>query len=115
MQPCPSRESCTRSKAHRRTITVQPQAQHEALLERHEREQTPFKTDYAKRSGVEGTIAQGVRSCDMRRSRYFGEAKTHLGHLMTATAMNLVRMLNWLDELPKSAVKPSAFQRLCAA
>ena len=51
----------------------------------------------------------------MRRSRYLGEAKTCLDHFMTATAINLVRILNWLDELPKSAVKPSAFQRLCAA
>jgi transposase len=115
-KPCPSRELCTKAKTHRRTISIRPQAQHEALIVRREREQTPeFKTDYAKRSGVEGTIAQGTRSCEMRRSRYFGEAKTHLGHLMTATAMNLVRMLNWLDGLPKSAVKPSAFQRLCAA
>lgn len=114
-KPCPSRESCTRSKANRRTISIRTQAQHEALLERRQREQTAaFKTDYAKRSGVEGSIAQGTRTCKMRRSRYFGAAKTHLAHLMTATAMNLGRILNGLGGLPKSAVKPSAFQRLCA-
>lgn len=115
-KPCSSQDLCTRSKAQRRTISVRPQAQHEALIERRQSEQTAeFKTDYAKRSGIEGTIAQGLRSCDMRRSPYFGEAKTHLAHLMTATAMNLVRILNWLDGLPKSTVQPSAFQRLCAA
>ncbi len=49
----------------------------------------------------------------MRRSPYFGEAKAHLGHLMTATAINLVRILNWLNGLSKSTVRPCAFQRLC--
>lgn len=113
-ESCPSRAFCTRAKPRRRTITVRPQAQHEALNERRRWEKTTaFKAEYAKRSGVEGTIAQGTRSCEMRRSRYLGEAKTCLAHLMTAAAMNLVRILNWLDGLPKSAIKPSAFQRLC--
>lgn len=114
-KPCVSRQLCTQSKTQRRTISIRPQAQHEALIARRLHEKTAeFKTDYAKRSGIEDSIAQGIRSCDMRRSRYFGEAKTHLAHLMTATAMNLVRILNWLEGLPKSTVQASAFQRLSA-
>lgn len=113
-KPCLSRQLCTQSKTQRRTISIRPQAQHEALIARRLHEKTAeFKTDYAQRSGIEGTIAQGIRSCDMRRSPYFGEPKTHLAHLMTATPMNLVRILNWLDGLPKSTAQPSSFQRLC--
>ena len=113
-QVCPSRAKCTRSK--RRTITVRPQKQHEALVAGRQREQTEaYKAEYARRAGIEGTIAQGVRSCGMRRSHYMGLAKTHLGHLMTATAINLVRMLRWLDGEPKAKVKPSAFERIYLA
>jgi len=31
-----------------------------------------FKERYAKRSGIEGTISQGVRAFDLRVSRYLG-------------------------------------------
>jgi hypothetical protein len=34
-----------------------------------------FKKQYASRAGIEGTISQGVRSMDLRRSRYIGLAK----------------------------------------
>ncbi len=71
-----------------------------------------FKSEYAKRAGVEGTIAQGVRSFDLRRSRYLGLAKTHLQHLMTAAAMNIVRTLNWLAGEQKAQTRPSRFARL---
>lgn len=110
---CVSREDCTRAK--RRTITIRPRAQHEALLAGMQREKTAeFKALYATRAGVEGTISQGIHTCRMRRSRYFGEAKTHLSHLMMAAAMNLMRILAWLNGTPKHQVKPSAFQRLFA-
>jgi hypothetical protein len=109
-QGCPSRSKCTRSTPPRRTITLRPEKQHEALLAGRERERTDsFKAEYAKRAGVEGTISQAVRSCDIRRSRYVGEAKTHLHHLMTGAAMNVVRMLNWFAEVPKAKTRLSPF------
>jgi hypothetical protein len=112
-QACPSRAQCTRSNPPRRTITIRPQAQHEALLAGRARESTAtYKTEYAKRAGVEGTIAQSVRSCEVRRSRYVGQERTHLQHVMTAAAMNVVRMLHWLAEVPKAKTRPSAFARL---
>jgi transposase len=110
---CASRTKCTRSKIPRRTITLRPQAQHEALQANRQRERTErFAEEYARRAGVEGTIAQGVRSCRMRHSRYRGMSKTHLQHLMTATAMNVVRMLRWLAGEAKAATPVSAFARL---
>ena len=45
---------------------------------------------------MEGTISQAVRGFGLRRSRYVGQAKTHLQHVATAAAMNLVRMTEWL-------------------
>ncbi len=110
---CPLRPQCTRSVSARRSITVRPEAQHEALRLARAREQTAsFTAEYARRAGVEGTIAQGVRSSRLRRTPYFGHAKTHLAHLMTAAAMNLVRLLRWLAGEPKAQTRHSAFAEL---
>lgn len=48
----------------------------------------------------------------MRRSRYVGLAKTHAQHLFIATAMNLCRLLNWLNEAPLAQTRRAAFERL---
>lgn len=115
-QICPSCAKCTRSTPPRRTITLRRQAQHEALLAGRKREQTEqFKQEYAKRAGVEGTISQSVRTGKVRRARYFGRAKTHLQHLMTAAIMNVMRILRWLADEPKAKTRPSAFAKLYQA
>jgi hypothetical protein len=115
-QVCASRENCTRSTPPRRTITLRPQAQHEALLEGRKREQTAqFKAEYAQRAGIEGTIAQSVRTGEVRHARYLGQAKTHLQHLMTAAIMNVMRMLRWLAKEPKAKTPRSTFARLYQA
>ena len=112
-QDCASQQSCTRSTPPRRTITIRPQAQHEALLADRKREQTAqYKATYAQRAGVEGTIAQSVRSCHVRRSRYIGHAKTHLQHVMTAAAFNGMRIPRWLADEPKAATRRSPFAQL---
>ncbi len=112
-QVCPSCEKCTRSTPPRRTITLRPQAQHEALLAGRKREKTEqYKAEYAKRAGVEGTISQSIRTTEVRRARYIGQAKTHLQHLMSATMMNVMRMLRWLAEEPKAKTPRSTFARL---
>jgi Transposase DDE domain len=51
---------------------------------------------YANRSGIEGTVSQCVRTCGLRRTRYRGFAKTHLDHTPTATAINCLRLSDWL-------------------
>jgi transposase len=112
-QVCPSCEKCTRSTPPRRTITIRPQAQHEALLAGRKREQTEqYRAEYAKRAGVEGTIAQSVRTTEVRRARYIGQAKTHLQHLMSAAIMNVVRMLRWIADEPKAKTRRSTFAQL---
>jgi transposase len=51
----------------------------------------------------------------MRRTRYRGLGKVHLQHLMTAAAMNLMRVLDWLAGNERSKTRISAFARLAAA
>jgi transposase len=110
---CPSRERCTQGK--RRTVTLRPRQQYEALQAARAREETEeFRQSYAKRAGIEGTISHGVRTCGLRRSRYVGEAKTHLQHVATGAAINVIRISNWLSEKPREQTRTSAFARLIA-
>ncbi len=113
-QVCPSRSLCTQSTRHiRRTVTIRPQEQYLALMQRREQEMTKdFTKIYSKRAGIEGTISQGVRTMGLRRSRYIGQEKTHLQHVSTAAALNLARSLAWLDGLPRAQTRRSAFARL---
>jgi Transposase DDE domain len=112
-KPCPSRALCTTTKHLRRTITIRAQEAHEALQAARRRQQSEeFKEQYKKRAGAEGTISQAVRAFGMRRSRYLGLAKTHLQHILTAIALNLVRVSEWLAETPRAATRKSRFERL---
>jgi transposase len=79
------------------------------------RQQTPeFKEPYAKRSGIEGTISQGVRAFDVRRSRSIGQAKTHVPHLIIAPAMTVSRLFAYLRETPTGGTRISRFAALVA-
>ncbi len=110
---CEARQRCTRSATASRSVTFHPKEQHLALQAARERQRTPeFQAVYALRSGIEGTIGQTADKLAMRRSRYRGLAKTHLQHLMTAAAVNLKRMLDWLDEKPRSVAYKSHFAAL---
>ncbi len=51
-----------------------------------------FKKAYARRAGVDEIHAQGVRTMGLRRSRYIGEPRAHLQHVVTAAAMNVCRL-----------------------
>jgi transposase len=117
-QVCPVLASCTSSKsrAPRRLLSVRPQPQYEALQVARKLQATKeFSKRYALRSGIEAPISQGVRACGLRRSRYVGLAKTHLQHVGTAAAINLVRVVVWLDGDEPAPTRVSAFQRLYAA
>jgi transposase len=66
-------------------------------MEARERQKTDeFKKIYGERAGIEGTISQGVRKMGLRRSRYIGLSRTHLQHVATAAAINVVRAVNLL-------------------
>ncbi len=113
---CVSRPSCTRSKTSGRELTLRPEEQHQALQAARQRQQTKaFRKQYGLRSGIEGTLSQGVRAFGLRRCRYFGEAKAHLQHIATAAAMNLVRVIAWLMEVPRETKRVSRLQRLVQA
>ena len=110
---CPSLRLCTRSKRPRRSITLRPEAQYKALARARKRAQTAdYQADYALRAGVEGTMSEGVRAHGLRRTRYIGLTKTHLQHLMTATAINCKRIHNWLSGVPQAATRTSQFVKL---
>jgi transposase len=113
-QACPSRSLCTHAARYpRRTITVRREPHYQALQQARERAKTEeFKTLYARRAGVEGTISQGVRALGLRRSRYIGQEKTHLQHLATAAAMNIMRVVHWLDGKPHAQTRRSALVQL---
>jgi transposase len=110
---CPCRSQCTMASTNPRQLVVRPQAQFEAIQAARQRQQTQeFKERYAIRAGIEGTISQGVRAFDLRRSRYIGLAKTHLQHVITATAMNVSRLLAWMRGVPLDGTRVSRFAAL---
>ena len=110
---CAVRDPCTHAAGQSRTLTGRTRAQHEALqAARHRQTTDEFQKTYAVRAGVEGTLSQGVRVSDLRRSRYLGLAKTHLQHLATAAAMNLLRVGAWLAEVPRAQTRKSPFRAL---
>jgi transposase len=114
---CPSRTQCIDPRAKRavprRSLTIRPEAQYHALRAARHRERTPdFAELYRRRAGIEGTISQGVRACRLRRTRYIGLAKTHLGHILTAVAVNLLRIGAWLAGTPRAKTRQSAFVTL---
>jgi transposase len=114
---CEVRSLCTWAKDAPRQLTVRPQAQHEALQAARQRQQTEeFKVQYALRAGVESSLSQGVRRFDLRQSRYIGLARTQLQQTITATAMNLVRVADWLRKRGGTPPKrsPGHFARLAS-
>ena len=113
-QACPSLRLCTQSLRHvRRSVTIRPKEQYEALQARRQLETTKdFQALYATRAGVEGTISQGVRIMGLRRSRYIGQERTHLQHVATAAAINVVRLMRWLNGEPHAKTRQSPLVRL---
>jgi transposase len=112
---CPVRERCTTATSGRQVGFI-PEPEFRALQAARDREQTDeFKQTYTKRAGIEGTISQAVGVLGMRRTRYRGLDKVHLQHLMTAAAMNLMRVLDWLSGKERSSTRVSAFARLAMA
>jgi transposase len=110
---CPVRARCTRSKAGARELTLHPQAEQEALQAARQRQQTAeFQQAYHVRAGVEGSMSQTADAHEMRQSRYIGQAKTHLQHVLTAAAINLKRVVAWWDEIPRAKTRISPFAAL---
>ncbi len=110
---CPVRSQCTRARTSARSLLLQPRAEHEMIQAARQRQQTAeYATLYAQRAGVEGTLSQGVRAFGLRQARYRGLAKVHLQQVATAAAMNVDRLVNWLDEIPRAQTRRSRFAAL---
>jgi transposase len=110
---CAVRELCTQSKKGPRTLTLRPQPMHDALQQRRAEQEPPeFRARYAIRAGVEATISQAVRVVGLRRARYLGEAKTHLQHVASAAALNLLRLDAMFTQTPRGQTRRTRFARL---
>lgn len=112
--PCPLREQCTKSPSGR-ALLLRPRAEYEALQAARQQQQTPeWKKHYDQRAGIEGTLSQGIRGFGLRQARYIGQAKTHLQNVLTAAAINVIRMVSWLSEMPHAKTRSSHFAKLAA-
>ena len=114
--PCPLRPRCTRGKREPRILGMQAREHFEALqgARRHQKT-TAFRDSYAARAGIEGTHAQAISRCGLRRCRYIGLAKTRLQHVLTAVAVNLVRVAEWCAGTPVAKTRCSRFAALQVA
>jgi len=113
---CPTRPLCTQSQQHMRRLRLPPREQYEALAAA----RTWYASEegierYKQRAGIEGTLSQGVRAFGLRRTRYRGLPKTHLQHVATAAAINIDRIVAWLEARPRATTRTSRFAALAPA
>ena len=112
---CPTRALCTRGAEGVRKLSFQPEAEYRALQAARAYQATPdFKARYTVRAGIEGTLSQGVGALGLRVARYWGLAKTHLQHLLTATAMDYLRIADWLMGNPRATTRQSKLKTFAA-
>ena len=112
---CVRRADCTRAATTPRALRIHARDHYRALQAARVRQQTEaFKHTYARRAGIEGTIAQGTRTGDLRRSRSIGLVKTRLMHLLLAAAINFRRVAAWFAAIPRARTRPAAFAALAA-
>lgn len=96
-----------------RRLTLHPEAEYKALqAARHTQQTAEWKAEYDARAGIEGTLSQGIRTFELRKSRYVGQAKTHLQHVLIAAAINLERVNDHLSERRRAPTRTSRFAAL---
>jgi len=79
-------------------LTLRPRPVQEALdRARAEQVTTDWQRRYARRAGIESTIAQAVKVTNARRARYRGLPKVRLEHNTMAAALNLIRLDAWFN------------------
>jgi transposase len=110
-RPCPAGSQCT--SARRRQLTLRPRELHEAVhAARAEQDTQPWQDKYALRAGVEGTVHQAVAITGIRHARYRGLPKTHLQHVYSAVALNLIRLDAWWNGHPLDRGRSGHLTRL---
>jgi transposase len=114
---CDHVAQCVRSKKRdlRRTLTIRPQRQYQALQAARQREATEaFQAEYARRAGIEGTISRGTRSTRRRRTRDIELARVRLRHILTAVGLNVLRVGEWFLETTRAKTRLTPFAHLMA-
>jgi transposase len=114
---CDQLAQCIRSKKRYppRTLTIRPQPYYQALQAARQRELTKaFQAEYARRAGIAGAISRGTRSTRLRRTHSIGLARVHLGHILTAVGLNVLRLSEWFLQTAGPKTRLSPFARLMA-
>ncbi len=113
-QVLPVQDKCTISARGTRTLSLRPKELHETLTDaRAEQATKTWKTKYALRAGIEGTINQALDVTGLRRARYRGLPKVRLQHAFSATAVNVIRLdAHWNPGQPSFTPRTSRLTRL---
>ena len=73
---CEARSVCTRRKDGARELTLYDRDPYQTQQKNRARQASEaFKEQYAKRSGIEGTISQAAFALGLRRTRYRGRLR----------------------------------------
>jgi len=87
-----------------------------ALQAARAREQTEdVAQEDARRAGIEGTLSRGLRTCERRRTRSIGLTRVQQGHILTAAALNVLRLGEWVAHVPRAKTRTSPFTLLIAS
>jgi hypothetical protein len=98
-----------------RQIVVASRALHEIQARNRAQQDDPdWNRRYDRRSGIEGAISEAVRAFGLRRTRYIGLARTAVGHVLTACAINAACTADWTERgaQPTRPRSPSPLTRL---
>lgn len=111
---CGSRDKCVKTKSGAaRSLNLPPRPLYEALeATRNLLTTEDGRREYQNRAGIEGTLSQAARRGSLRRSRYRGLQKTHLQEVATATGINLLRTINFMQGKPLAKTRVSRFAKL---
>ena len=111
---CSNRDKCVKSKSGAaRSLNLPPRPLYEALeATRDLLISENGRREYQNRAGIEGTLSQAVRRGSFRRSRYRRLQKTHLQEVATATGINLLRTINFMQGKPLAKTRVSRLAKL---
>lgn len=100
-EQCPQREGCVGKNGER---YVETRADYDLIQQRRvEQKSEAFKVQMHQRNAIEGTGSELVRAHGLRRARYRGLLKVHLGHLLIAAACNVKR---WVRRMQYDLGRP---------
>lgn len=110
---CSDRARCTKSPTAPRSLKLRSRPAHQALVARRQEQATAaFRELSAPRAGIEGGLSQAIRRTDLRHARYVGLSKLALQQVLSAGALNLLRLGDWFIGRPRAQTRRSPLTRL---